>query len=208
MACGTCIGTGKMFEKMQTIFEASWAVGRYALIRVDIDLYVRYMKYVNSTYKIFPRLRKLAFVGFELWHVSKILYTKVFVRHFYTIIAPIQRALYPNQILKKNVTQKVRVAFLNDLACAYKSVRPRFLAVYRRFRSNAAGVFPTESKTVRQYEQFFEFLLPLVCKYPCASSRDDAYHFFENICMFCRLEIMELHCVQMMLTNGNALKTY
>jgi hypothetical protein len=149
----TTVGLAHCVHHLHEVFGKVWDTGNYSHTVVDVNIYMRLIKYYFSQWKYFPELQIKNTHWQGVWHIVKISYEKIWNYHWLTIIAPAYRKVVGDQApMTIYSTHQHKVAFFSDMALAYHRERRRFLRLYEREENDAILTLKT----------FFEYLLPVV----------------------------------------------
>jgi hypothetical protein len=130
-----------------------WDNALYSHVVVDVDLYMRYLKYVYSAWKFFPAMRVRNAPWQGLWHIVKKSYEKIWDFYFLSVIAPAYRSMIEDGCIVRYAKHATQVAFISDLSAAYKKARYLFERLYAS---------DPDHPIVLHLQLLFEYLLPMV----------------------------------------------
>ena len=151
--CSTTLGFAEILVSVQAQVKPLGDNALYSHVVVDIDLYMRYLKYVYSAWKYFPAMRVRNAPWQGVWHIVKKSYEKIWEFYFLSVIAPAYRSMLPEGCIVRFAKHATQVAFISDLSAAYKRVRRLFLRLYES---------DPDHPIVLHIQLLFEYLLPMV----------------------------------------------
>jgi hypothetical protein len=170
-------------EALKWVSEGPLKIAReariYMIICMDIDLYQRFLKVVQSIYNLFPELRIFVSIPFGLWHVVKHLYDRIWKEYFLTVFAPSLRHMIPATVLRVTKTHQLKVHYfaLLEGALQDRDIKQRFdrirvayklhrYAEVKKAEEDGTDV-PIDNGVVRHVLFLVDFLLPLVSTVCC-----------------------------------------
>ena len=152
---GSTHGLAAVLHEVHIILEPVWAQNRYTHICVDVNIYLRMLKFFFSTWTYFPLLQVNNCLWAGTWHTMKQALKKIWEFHWLTIIAPVYRSLFgPDVPIVRYTLHQTYVGFFSDLSHAYSSKRPYFVRAYNQYQHT--------NTVVMGIKAFFEYFLPWV----------------------------------------------